>query len=175
MRDKIQRERTDSSTWLHLSSPPGDGTQAGGGRYRSVRQSEECWGPGSSPPPAPAETEIFFVKISQRNYVLSRQSSHLQHFLLVDDGLPPLRSEEERCPPEPLVGVPHQSLADLQEGGPLVRDNVPTLGHQVEQNVRAVVWPLHLVSLLDVLHDLRIVFIHLLLTNNTTVQPLPDH
>ena len=115
--------------------------------------------------------KYLFVKISQ----LCPQSSHLQHFLLVDDGLPPLRSEEERCPPEPLVGVPHQSLADLQEGRPLVRDNVPTLGHQVEQNVRTVVWPLHLVSLLDVLHDLRIVFIHLLLTNNTTVQPLPDH
>ena len=150
MRDKIQRERTDSSTWLHLSSPPGDGTQAGGGRYRSVRQSEECWGPGSSPPPAPAETEIFLS--NTRHFLFC--SSHLQHFLLVDDGLSTLWSVEERCPPEPLTGVPHQPLADLEEGWALVRKDVPTLGHQLEQNVRTVVRPLHLVPLLDVLHHL---------------------
>lgn len=101
-----------------------------------------------------------YFDIKQEKIIFS--NSHLQHFLLIDDGLSTLRSEEERCPPEPLVGVGDQSLADLEEGWSLVRDNVPTLGHQVKQNVGTVVRSLHLVSLLDVLHHLRTVFIKLL-------------
>ena len=80
---------------------------------------------------------------------------HLQHFLLIDDGLPALRSVEERSLSEPLIGLSHQSLTDLEECWSLVWDDVPALRHQLAEDVRAVVRPLHFVALLDVLHNLR--------------------
>ena len=87
-------------------------------------------------------------------FISSDNSSYLQHFLLVDDGLLALRCEEEAGGSPPVVGLVQQPLADLEEGGPLVRQNVPAVAHQVKHDVVTVLRPLHLVSILDIFHDL---------------------
>lgn len=73
---------------------------------------------------------------------------------MVDDGLLALWSEEEAGGSPPVVGLALQPLADLEEGGPLVREDVPAVAHQVKHDVVTVLWPLHFVTILDIFHDL---------------------
>ena len=71
------------------------------------------------------------------------------------DCLVPLWSEEEAGLPPPVVGLVQEPLADLEEGWSVIRHQVPAVRHQIKQNVWTVLRPLHLVTILHVLHHLE--------------------
>ena len=75
---------------------------------------------------------------------------------MVDDSLVALWCEKEAGLPPPVVGLVQEPLADLEEGWPVIRNQMPTVRHEVKQDVRTVLRPLHLVPVLHVLHDLHI-------------------
>ena len=47
-------------------------------------------------------------------------------------------------------------LANVQEGGTGIWLSFPTLRHHVVENIRAVLWSVHLAALLHIGHDLLI-------------------
>ena len=80
---------------------------------------------------------------------------YLEHLFLVDNGFSSLWSEEEAGLPPPVVCTVQQFLADLKECRSLGWLPLPTVQHQFKQNIRTVLWSVHLVATLDISHNLQ--------------------
>ena len=60
---------------------------------------------------------------------------------------------------KPVITVQYRCtepfITHLKEGGSLIGEEVPAVGHEVEHDIVTVLRPLHLVTVLDILHDLK--------------------